>query len=171
MRREMSGYPDKEARGLDKKLQKLDRMRAGFLDLSAEGITSRDELKTKLAELEGQRKELEAALRSARDRQQTIEDAERAWHISGQLLELGHITFVTVSMEDRHRLYGPLRLRADVDREGTVYLGGIFDPEIRLFDVLQDPPDVTTPQVSGKRPDIVVASGNTPLPVPQRTLW
>ena len=130
----------------------------------------RDELKVKLAELEGKRKELAAALRSARNRQQTIEDAERAWHIAGQMLELDRITFVTVSMEDRRRLYGALQLRADVDREGTVYLDGTFDPQIRLLDLLQDPPDITTPRVSANLPNVVVASGNTPPPVLRRTL-
>ncbi len=171
MRRERRGDPDKEARELAERLGMLDRKRGGYLDLAAEGIMGRDELRAKLAELEAQRKELEEALKMARNRHRTIEQAERAWKIGAQLLDLVRIHFVCAGPEDRRRIYQALRLRADVDREGTIRLSGIFDPDVYLPAVVQGPPlDPSKPLPDGvKRHKVVVASGNTPPPAGRRT--
>ena len=42
--------------------------------------------------------------------------------------------------EDRRRVYEALRLEVTVDREGKIQLNGIFDPDVYLPGVLQDPP-------------------------------
>jgi len=160
MRREMRGDPDKEARELAEKLQRLDRKRARYLDLAAEEIMERDELRTKLSELEGQRKELEEALKIARNHHRTIKQAERAWTIGAYLLELVRIHFVCSGPEDRRRIYRALRLRADVDREGTISLSGIFNPDVHLPDLVQGSPlDPSEPLPDDvERHKVVVAS-------------
>lgn len=163
LRREMRGDPDKEARELTEGLQQLERRRSGYIDMAADGTISREDLRAKLAGLEARRKALEEALRAARNRHRSIEEAERAWELAARMLDLDRITFATASAEDRRRLYAAFSLKAEVYRDGTVRLSGIFDPEIRLFDVLQDAPDplVPHPQPGDKLPRTVVASGNT----------
>jgi hypothetical protein len=139
-RKEMRGDPDREARVLVERLEKLERRRSGYLELAADGDISRAELRDKLAEVDRERAETERALRSARGSQQSIKEFERSWHLAGQLLQLTAISFVTISPADRRRLYLALQLRADVDPDGTIRLSGIFDPEIRLLDLVQDFP-------------------------------
>jgi len=55
-------------------------------------------------------------------------------------VQLQSITYVTASPGDRPRIYQALRLRADVDRDGTVRLSGIFEPDVHLSKMVQDPP-------------------------------
>lgn len=164
VRREMCGDPDREARELAEQLEKLlGRRRSAYIDLAADETISREDLRDKLAELEARRKDLEEALRSARNRHRSIEEARRAWSIAAQILDLDRITYMTASPEDRRRLYQALGLRADVERDGAVVLSGVFNPGIRLLDVLRDGPDVTTPWPRvGGRHEVFVAPGNTP---------
>jgi hypothetical protein len=46
----LRGDPEREARAWLERLAALDRKRSGYLDLAAEGIIGRDELRAKLAE-------------------------------------------------------------------------------------------------------------------------
>ena len=140
MRREMRGSPDREATALAEKLAKLEHRRGGFLDLAADGLMDREELRGKLAEVEIQRRELEEALRTARNRQESIREVERTWSIAGSMLSLHPPTYATASPEDRRRVYQALRLQATVEKDGTIWLEGIFDPAIRLIDLVTGPP-------------------------------
>jgi hypothetical protein len=86
------------------------------------------------------RKELEGALRSARNRQQTIEELERKWKMGAQVLDLVRIHYVCTGPEDRRRIYQALRLQASVDEEGQVRRSGIFSPDVYLPTLVQGPP-------------------------------
>jgi site-specific DNA recombinase len=165
-RKEMRGDPDREARDLLERLEKLERRRSGYIDLAADGDMSGADLRDKLAEVDRARAETEGALRSARGRQETIEEFERLWHLAGQLLHMTDgLTFLTASPEDRRRLYLALQLRADVDPDGTIRLSGIFDPEIRLLDVMQDgPADLTKPDPEPLEEARVVPTSYTSSP-------
>ena len=55
----------------------------------------------------------------------------------------------TQAPQDRRRLYGALQLRVVVDKEGKIRLSGIFDPDVYLPGVLEDPLDWLSP-----RPDV-----------------
>ncbi len=65
--------------------------------------------------------------------------------------------------EGRRKLYGALRLKADVQRDETVVLSGIFPEEISLPDLIADHLDrQTQPADPGDRHRVVVASGGSP---------
>jgi hypothetical protein len=72
----MRGDPDRAARDLIGKLQKLETRRSGYLDLAADGDMSREYLRAKLAELNGQRDGLQKALRKAQVRQDALREPE-----------------------------------------------------------------------------------------------
>jgi DNA repair exonuclease SbcCD ATPase subunit len=132
--RQLSGDPNKEARRLAERLQKLERRRSGYLDQEADGLMSREELRTKLAEVDRQREEFRQALHETQDRQQTIKKLEFERDHNLDLVEsLQGITYVTASPQDRHRIYKALRLQVEVDEEGQVRLSGIFDPDVHLL--------------------------------------
>jgi cell division protein FtsB len=59
------------------KLSEVDRKRSGYIDLAANGIMSRDELKAKLARLEETRETAEKELETLRTRQEKIEELQR----------------------------------------------------------------------------------------------
>ena len=127
-------------------LERLTRLEtdgaSGYLDLAADGDMSRAELRDKLAEVDRLRGETEGALRSARGRQESMEEFKRAWSfVDKQLLQMTDgLSYLLASPADRRRLYMGLQLRADVHADGTIRISGIFDPEIILLDLVQDPP-------------------------------
>jgi hypothetical protein len=165
-RRELlRGDPDREAYHLAEQLRRLEHRRSGYYDLAADGDMSREDLRAKLAEVDGQRHELQKMLRNAQSRRRSITEAERQWKIGGQLLELVRIDYVCAGPGDRRRIYHALGLRTDVNRDRTIRLAGIFDPEVYLLTLLQDPPpDLTEPLPAGvERHRVVVASGNNDL--------
>ena len=160
--RQLRGDPNKETRRLAESLQKLERRRSGYLDQEADGLMSREELRTKLAEVDRQREELRQALHETQDRQQTIKKLEFERDHNLDLVEsLQGITYVTASPQDRHRIYKALRLQVEVDEEGQVRLSGIFDPDVHLHFVMKDPPiDSSKPLPKipeGSRVEVVTA--------------
>ncbi len=84
---------------------------------------------------------MEKALRETQNRQQSIEALERQAAGGAALVRsVGQIPNVTISAEDRRRLYQTLRLRTDADPDGTIRLSGIFSPDVYLLDLIQDFP-------------------------------
>ena len=126
---------------------------------------SREELRTKLAEVDGQRDELQKALRETQGRQQTIKKLELRRDHNLHLVEaLGGGRFVTASPQDRRRIYQALQLRVKVDEDGTIRLSGIFSPSLHLGGMVQDPP-IDPSKPIPKVPDdtnVVVTLDNTP---------
>jgi hypothetical protein len=93
------------------RLAARDRKRGGYLDLAAEGILDRDELRAKLAELQEDRERANREIAAIEGRRERLEQMERdretvmehyAGMIPGSLDDLGP--------EERHQIYKMLRL-------------------------------------------------------------
>lgn len=155
----------REARTLSERLQKLERRRSSYLDLAADGDMSREDLRGKLAKVERQRRELEEALRSARNRQQSIEqlwrDARMVWDRL-HLIRDGKLRDLTP--EERRRCYAALGIRVEIDGEGDVRIYGMLDHDIagliparEAYNPRSDRREGTAPEFTG-----VVTWENTP---------
>lgn len=96
-------------------------------------------------------------------REQSIKELE-GWQSLWPLIAVNYdISYGCASDEDRRRLYTAMQIRAEVDRDGTVRLSGIFDPEVELLDVLRDSPDPSQPLPRGveRHKVFVTPSANT----------
>jgi site-specific DNA recombinase len=111
-RQSVRGDPEREVRTWLEKLAELDRKRSGYIDLAADGIMSREELKAKLARLEEIRETAEEELRALRTRQEKLEELQRD---KDALLEhyaaLAPDALDSLAPEERHRLYKMLKLK------------------------------------------------------------
>lgn len=142
----MRGDPDREARDLHKRLQKLDRRKSGYLDLAADGDMSRADLRTKLDEVEEQREGLQKALREAEARQKALREPEAGYERLESLLDMDAERLDRCSAEDRWRIYRALELEVHIGEDRSVRVSGAFSPEAYLLDVLQDDPDMDMPR-------------------------
>lgn len=133
-RDDLRGDPEGESRALLEKLAVLDRRRGGYLDLAAEGLMARDELRVKLAELAEARESAERGLAAVEGRKERLERAERD---RDAVLE-HHVRFVPAALdafspEERHQLYKLLRLEVlgypdkSLEVSGAVLVGGGSD--------------------------------------------
>lgn len=151
-RREVSrGDPGRQAQALAKRTANLDGERRGHWRQNARGVLGDGELDDLLAEVERQRGDVERALRSARGRRQAVEELQAKGRSAVQLSEhFAYIGHLVASPQDRRRLYGALRLEAEVNEDRTVRLSGIFDPDIYLPGALRDgPADPSEPVPQG----------------------
>ena len=119
------GDPAAEARTWTDKLAEVGRKRDGYLDLAADGIVGRDELRTKLAALEETRETAERELDALRRRTERLERLERdrdglietyASLVPGAIDALGS--------EGRHRVYKMMGLKALLGADGALELSG-----------------------------------------------
>ena len=121
----MHGDPEREARMWLEKLSEVDRKRSGYIDLAADGIMSRDELKAKLARLEETRETTEKELEALRTRQEKFEGLQRD---KDALLEhyaaLSPDALASLAPGERHQLYRMLRLKAVARLDETIELTG-----------------------------------------------
>jgi site-specific DNA recombinase len=107
----LRGDPEVEARTWLERLAALDRKRSGYLDLAAEGIMDRDELRAKLAELQEDRETAEREIAAIEGRREQLEQMERdretvMEHYAGAVPE----ALDDLSPEERHKIYKMLRL-------------------------------------------------------------
>jgi site-specific DNA recombinase len=131
----LRGDPEREARAWLERLAALDRKRSGYLDLAAEEIIGRDELRAKLAELEEDRETAEREIAALEGRRERLERLERdrdavmdyyAGAVPGSLDDLGH--------EERHQVYKMLRLKVlaypdkSLEVSGAILAGRGEDP-------------------------------------------
>lgn len=119
------GDPEREVRTWLEKLSEIDRKRTRYIDLAADGIMSRDELKAKLARLEETRETAENELNALRTRQEKPEELQRD---KDTMLEQ-HTTLApealdSLAPEERHRLYKMLKLRVVAHFDETIELTG-----------------------------------------------
>jgi site-specific DNA recombinase len=130
-RESLRGDPDQEARAWLERLAALDRKRDGYLDLAAEGIMGRDELRSKLAELQEARETAERELAVLEGRKELLEQMERDRDVlmdryAGVVPE----SLDTLVPEERHRLYKMLRLEViaypdkSLEVSGAILTGG-----------------------------------------------
>ena len=89
----------------------LDRKRSGYLDLAVEGILEREELRTKLAELQEARETVEKELKTIEGRKEHVEQLEHERdalmeHYAGMVPE----SLNDLSPEEHHQIYRMLRI-------------------------------------------------------------
>jgi len=131
----LRGDPEREARAWFERLAAVDRKRSGYLDLAAEEIIGRDELRAKLAELEEDRESAEREIAALEGRRERLERLERdrdavmddyAGAVPGSLDDLGP--------EERHQVYKMLRLKVlaypdkSLEVSGAILAAGGEDP-------------------------------------------
>jgi site-specific DNA recombinase len=110
-RQALRGNPKHEIKVWLEKLAALDRKRSGYLDLAAEGILEREELRAKLAELQEARETVEKELRVIEGRKDHVQQLEHdrdalMEHYAGLVPE----SLNDLSPEERHQIYKMLRL-------------------------------------------------------------
>jgi hypothetical protein len=119
------GDPGREARMWLERLSEVDRKRSGYIDLAADGIMSRDELKAKLARLEETRETAERELEALRTRQEKIEELQRDKDaVLEHYAALAPEALDSLAPEERHHLYRMLRLKAVARPDEPVELTG-----------------------------------------------
>ena len=104
--------PEPEAKAWAQRLADVNRKRSGYLDLAADSLMSKDELRAKLAELEDEKTTAEKALADIDDRRERIEELERD---RAALLESYRQQALTGGLalftpEQRHAMYRRMRL-------------------------------------------------------------
>ena len=129
MEREASrGDPDREAKIWHAKLAEADRKRDGFLDLAADGIMGRDELKEKLLIIEEVRGTAKRELEVLWSRRERLEELERDKDaLLDSYARMTPDALGSLIPEERHRVYGMLGLRAAITMDGTLEVSGTFE--------------------------------------------
>ena len=107
----MRGDPEREAKAWLERLAALGRKRGGYLDLAAEGIMDRVELRAKLARLQVDRETAEREIAAIEGRREWLEQMEHnrdavMEHYAGTVPD----SLDDLSPEERHRIYRMLRL-------------------------------------------------------------
>ena len=127
----LRGDPEREAKVWFERLAALDRKRGGYLDLAAEGIMDRDELRAKLAELQEDRETAEREIAAIEGRREQLEQMERdretvMEHCAGTVPE----SLDDLSPEEHHKIYKMLRLEVlaypdkSLEVSGAILAGG-----------------------------------------------
>ncbi len=125
------GNPEREAKAWLDKLAETDRRREGYLDLAADSLMDKDELRAKLAALAETRLVAERELRSIEGRKARLRDLERdkealLEEYSGLMPE----TLEALTAEERHAVYGKLRLRVVYHKDGPFEVIGAIDRRV-----------------------------------------
>ena len=124
-RQSVRGDPEREVRTWLDKLTEIDRKRSRYIDLAADGIMSRDELKAKLARLEETRETAEKELKGLRTRQEKLEELQRDKDtVLEHFTTLAPEALDSLAPEERHQLYRMLRLKIVARLDGTFELTG-----------------------------------------------
>lgn len=119
------GDPEGEAGAWREKLAEANRRRSGYLDLAADGLMDRDELRAKLAALGETREAAERGLRAVEGRKARLRDLEREKDAlldgyAGAMPE----ALDALTPEDRHEAYNALRLNVVFHEDGALEVGG-----------------------------------------------
>ena len=111
-----------------KKLAEADRKRDGYLDLVADGIMGREELREKLSALEEIRKTAKGELEAIRSHEERLEALERDKNaLLEYYVEMTPEALESLTPEERHRVYGILGLGAPITMDDTLEVSGTFD--------------------------------------------
>ncbi|CAA9464590.1 MAG: hypothetical protein AVDCRST_MAG28-3899 [uncultured Rubrobacteraceae bacterium] len=126
-RHSLHGDPDREKKSWLEKLAEVERKRSGFLDLAADGLIDREELRIKLAALEETRETAKRELENLDGRRERLRDLEHEKDVilesyAGMMPE----ALDGLSPEERHRVYRMLRLTVVVRPDGTLEVNGIL---------------------------------------------
>jgi hypothetical protein len=108
----LRGDPDREAKAWLEKLSEVNRKRAAFQDMAAEGLITFDELRTKLATLEETRETSERELAVLKGRRESLQQMEREKDtVLEHYITLAPEALDSLVPEERRKLYNMLRLR------------------------------------------------------------
>jgi hypothetical protein len=126
-RQGMRENPEREKRWWREKLAEVERRRGGYLDLAADGLMSRDELREKLSKLEETREAARQELEEIEGRQACLRELERG---KDTLLQ-SYASMVTgvlgeLTPEERHRIYNILRLNVLSLPDKTLEVTGVL---------------------------------------------
>ncbi len=121
-RRGERGDTKKEAKTWLDELAKVERMRDGYHDQAAEGLIGLDKLREKLAALEERRDAAERELRALEGRGEELLRLERDRDtVVEHYAALAPEALDSLEPDERHRLYGILRLRVMVGEDGKAW--------------------------------------------------
>jgi hypothetical protein len=110
--------PEYQTRRRTERLAEVDRKRSGYLDLAAEGIIGRDELRAKLAALDETRAAAESELAAVRARAERLEEFEReAEAVLEVYAQLTPEALDTLAPEERQQFYRVLGLRVTAHQD------------------------------------------------------
>ena len=125
------GDPRAELKTFAEELEKIECRRGGFLDLTADGLMDRDELRAKLAGLEERRAAVRREMDALAARKERLEELERN---KEELLEyyasMAPKSLEELSGEERHRVYQTLRLCVRAHSDGILEVTGALGKEI-----------------------------------------
>ena len=125
------GDPRAELKTFAEELEKIERRRGGFLDLTADGLMDRDELRAKLAGLEERREAVRREMNALAARKERLEELERN---KEELLEyyaaMAPKSLEELSGEERHQVYQTLRLCVRAHSDGILEVTGTLGEEI-----------------------------------------
>ena len=121
------GDPEREARSWLDRLAELDRKRARFQDMAAEGLIRFEELRAKLRETDEARRSAQRELAEVEGRRGRIEQLERdrdaiMEHYAGLVPE----ALDDLTGEERHQIYRMIRLRVTVRPDGGLDVEGVL---------------------------------------------
>jgi len=123
--------PCDELKTVGEELEKIERRRGGFLELAADGLMDRDELRAKLVELEERREAIRREMDALAARKERLEKLERD---KEELLEyyaaMAPKSLEGLSGEERHRVYQTLQLCVWAHSDGSLEVTGAFGKEI-----------------------------------------
>lgn len=129
--RQLRGDPDREARDLSARLEKLERRRSNLIDMGADGTIGREDLRLKLAEADEERDSLRRALREAAGRGEELKRLRKEREVlAGRFRTMRGMGLRHLPPEGRRAVYEGLRLTAHVDEKGDAQITGIFDADI-----------------------------------------
>jgi site-specific DNA recombinase len=129
-RQAMLGDPVKEASLLKKRLAKIAERRGRYQEMAAQGLIDFEELRERLAHLEEERIDTQAAYEAIQSRKERLERLERGRR---DLLE-HYATLVPEELqrlphEERHKVYRIVRLVVKLPSEGDLEMSGDLLPE------------------------------------------
>lgn len=109
-------------------LRRQERMRDGYIDLAAEGIMPRDELREKLRVLDAELERLRQGRDAAANRQKDAEELEAHLAKTREMIEHASTQWLNsrAKGEDRAAMYRRLRLRVEIDDKENMVLSGVF---------------------------------------------
>ena len=126
-REAMRGDPDQEAKAWTDKLSEVNRKRARFQDMAAEGLIDFEELRARLAALEETREASRRELEALEGHREELAKIERD---RGALMERYAGTesedLDALTPEERHHVYKLLKLRIDLHPDGTPEVSGVW---------------------------------------------
>src|SRR5215204_1636556 len=156
-RQSVRGDPEREVRTWFDKLSEIDSKRSRYIDLAADGVMSRDELKAKLARLGETRENAEKELKALRTRQEKLEELQRDKDtVLEHYTTLAPEALDSLAPEERHRLYRMLRLKIVAHLDETIELTGDLMGTAEVSNL-----ETTHPSCSNRTPGNQRAAGQS----------